>query len=207
MAEAGASDRRPELREALLASATRMFLERPYGEVRVDDVVADAGVAKGLAFYYFGSKRGLYAAVVQSLMAQLVARTMPDPALPPRQREVAAVESFVEWAAETKGVENILSTWSAGDAEVDAVFRETADRIIEQVVAGMSDMPGGPGTKDELPRALLSRSIWGWLAFARIVTADWLRKRDMEPELLRDLLVGALDGVVATARAVGARPR
>ncbi len=198
---------RPELREALLASATRMFLERPYEQVRVDDIVADAGVAKGLAFYYFESKRGLYVAVVQSLLGQLVARTMPDPELSPRQREIAAVESFVEWAAEVDGVELILSTWSGGDAQIDAIFRQAADQIISQTVAGMSDMPGGPGTEDELPAALLSRSIWGWLAFARIVTADWLRKRDIEPEQLRDLLVGALDGVVAAARSVAVAER
>lgn len=184
-----------------------MFLERPYEQVRVDDIVADAGVAKGLAFYYFESKRGLYVAVVQSLLGQLVARTMPDPELSPRQREIAAVESFVEWAAEVDGVELILSTWSGGDAQIDAIFRQAADQIISQTVAGMSDMPGGPGTEDELPAALLSRSIWGWLAFARIVTADWLRKRDIEPEQLRDLLVGALDGVVAAARSVAVAER
>ncbi len=204
MADSAAGSQRPELREALLTAATRQFLKRPYEEVRVDDIVAEAGVAKGLAFYYFESKRGLYIAVVRSLMAGLVARTTPDPALPPRERELAAVAEFVAWASETEGVEVILSTWSAGDAKIDAVFREAAERIIGQMVGAMGDMPGGPGSEDEVPSDMLSRSIWGWLAFARIVTADWLRKRDMSEQELCDLLVGALDGIVGTARRVAA---
>lgn len=202
MSDQGGEQAKPELRDALLVSARKMFLTHPYEQVRIDDIAADAGVAKGLAFYYFKNKRGLYVAVVQSLMGELVARTVPDLSLPPRQREIAAVESFVRWSAETEGIEIILSTWSAGDAKIDQIFRDAAERIIGQMVAAMGDMPGGPGRADELPATLLSRSIWGWLAFARIVTADWLRKRDIEPEQLRDLLVGTLDGAVASARAV-----
>lgn len=202
MAADSAGEAKPELRAALLESATKMFLQRPYEEVRVDDIVAEAGVAKGLAFYHFKSKRGIYIAVVQSLMISLVERTRPDTSLPPRAREIAAVEGFVDWASETEGVEIILSTWSAGDSEIDRVFREAAERIIGQMVGAMGDMPGGPGREDELPRAILERAIWGWLAFARIVTADSLRKRDIDREQLRDLLVGALDGVVNAARKI-----
>lgn len=196
------SSERPELRAALLTSATRMFLDRPFEEVRVDDIVADAGVAKGLAFYYFDSKRGIYAAVIESLLGDLVARVQPDTSLPPRRREVAAVEAFVEWASDVEGVEIILSRWSAGDPEIDAYFRKALDLVIGQMVGAMGDMPGGPGRDDEVPFDLLGRTIWGWLAFARIVTADWLKKRDMSKEDLRDLLVGSLDGAVFAARSV-----
>lgn len=198
------NEKRPELRDAVFESAKRMFLSRPYEEVRIDDIAADAGVAKGLAFYYFKNKRGLYVAVVRSLLLEMAMRALPNPELSPRQREIAAVGGFVEWAAETEGIEYIFSAWSS-DAQVDGVFRDAADRIVDQTVAAMGDFPGGPGRADEVPRALLRRSIWGWMAFARIVTSDWLRMRDVEPEQLRDLLVGSLDGVVIAARQVAAR--
>lgn len=207
MSEADDTNQRPELRELLLASATRMFLERPYDEVRVDDIATAAGVAKGLVFYYFESKRGIYVAVVESLLDQLVAQARPDIDLPPRQREIAAVESFVNWAAEVEGVEIILTTWSAGDSQIDAMFSRALARIVAQMVGAMGDIPGGPGADRELPETILSRSIRGWLSFARIVTADWLRTRDLEPEQLRDLLVGALDGAIAATIAVAAAKR
>jgi AcrR family transcriptional regulator len=202
VAGADAKNGQPELRDALLTAATRKFLELPYEQVRVEDIVAEAGVAKGLAFYYFKSKRGLYIAVVQSLMIELAARTRPDLTLPPRARELAAVGGFVEWAAEKEGIEIILSTWSAGDPQIDAVFREGATQIIRQTMDAMGDFPGGPGSENELPAALLARSLWGWMAFARIVTADWLRTRDATTQEHRDLLVGALDGVVRAAHKV-----
>lgn len=193
---------KPELRGAVLASATKLFLDRPYAEVRVEDIVADAGVAKGLAFYYFQSKRGLYVAVVQSLLGQLVMKVMPDPELSPRKREIAAVSAFVDWAAEIDGIELILSTWAAGDPKTDAIFREAGDRIILQTVTAMRDFPGGPGREDQIPPELLTRAIWGWLAFARIVVADWLRKGGMNRDEVRDLLIGALDGAVDSARKI-----
>jgi AcrR family transcriptional regulator len=206
MAKDANGEKRPELREAVFQSATRMFLDRPYEEVRIDDIAADAGVAKGLAFYYFKNKRGLYVAVVRALLIEMAMRSIPDPKLPPRQREIAAVGAFVEWAAETEGIEYIFSAWST-EAGAEGVFRDAADQVVSQTVAAMGDFPGGPGRADEVPMALLRRSIWGWMAFARIVTADWLRQRDIEQEELRDLLVGALDGVVIAARSVAASAR
>ncbi|MFT4050335.1 MAG: TetR/AcrR family transcriptional regulator [Solirubrobacterales bacterium] len=198
----GAENEKPELRAAVLAAARGRFLKSPYEEVRVDDIVADAGVAKGLAFYYFESKRGLYNAVVRSLLMELAERTRPDPDLPPREREVAAVEAFVVWADETEGVDLILASWSAGDEELDAMFRAALDQLIGQTISSMHDMPGGPGTVDALPPELLGRAIWGWMSMARTIVADWLTARDIPRDELRDLLVGALDGVYLAARNV-----
>lgn len=200
MTEYPSDTQRPELREKVLAAATRLFLDRPFEEVRIDDIAEEAGVAKGLVFYYFDSKRGVYVAVVESLVDQMVESAAPDPSLPPREREIAAVEGFLRWAVDVEGVEIILARWSAGDARTDQLFREALSRVISRMVAAMGDMPGGPGSPDAVPVPLLSRSIWGWLAFARTTTADWLKTRDTTFEEHRDLLVGALDGIVYTAR-------
>lgn len=191
---------RAELRAQVLKAATSAFLQKPFEEVRVEDIASDAGVAKGLVFYYFKNKRGIYLAVIQTLMTSLVASTAPDPALPLKQRQLAAVETFVDWAQQIEGIEIILRTWSAGDREIDAALRTAAERIIRQMLAAMSDMPRGPGTADAVPEHVLSRAIWGWLAFARIVTADWLVTRDLTAEELRDFLAEVLDGAVVAAR-------
>ncbi|MEU3841376.1 TetR family transcriptional regulator [Streptomyces sp. NPDC028635] len=52
-AEAGA---RPPMREALVAAAFRLFLERGYEQTTVDDIVALAGVGRRSFFRYFPSK-------------------------------------------------------------------------------------------------------------------------------------------------------
>ncbi len=196
---------RPELRDSVLTAATRLFLERRYVDVTVDEIVAEAGVAKGLVFYYFDSKRGLYSAVVEEMLEQLVEHARPDMSLPPREREVTAIGNYVQWAAETDGLELILRDSVGVDARVDDAFRKALEQLTGEWIVGMADMRGGPGTSEALPPGVLSRSLWGWFAFARVVTADWLGERDVPAVQLRDLLVGALDGVIAAALAANKR--
>ncbi|MGI5380301.1 TetR family transcriptional regulator [Streptomyces sp. CA-251387] len=52
--EAGAA--RPPMREALIAAAFQLFLERGYEQTTVDDIVALAGVGRRSFFRYFPSK-------------------------------------------------------------------------------------------------------------------------------------------------------
>ena len=50
--------------DALIATAQVMFSERPVDEVTVEEIGQHAGVAVGSIYNNFGSKEGLYAAVV-----------------------------------------------------------------------------------------------------------------------------------------------
>jgi AcrR family transcriptional regulator len=59
------------LRERILAVAERIFRERPFHEVRMDDVARKSGVAKGTLYLYFAGKRELYLAVLFEGMEQL----------------------------------------------------------------------------------------------------------------------------------------
>ena len=54
----------PDLRGKILASATELFSERSYAEVRADEIAAQAQVGKGSVYRQFGSKERLYAETV-----------------------------------------------------------------------------------------------------------------------------------------------
>ena len=56
--------RRQRTVDALLAAAQPLFAERPVDEVTVEEIGRRAGVAVGSIYNNFGSKEGLYAAVV-----------------------------------------------------------------------------------------------------------------------------------------------
>ncbi len=56
----------------ILACAMRRFAESGYESVRVDDVAAEVGMAKGSVFFHFGSKRGLFLAAYRG-----AARSLP----------------------------------------------------------------------------------------------------------------------------------
>ncbi len=60
---------------AILDAASRVFASRPFHEVLIDTIAADAGIGKGTIYRYFETKEDLYFAtvlhVVESLAAEL----------------------------------------------------------------------------------------------------------------------------------------
>src|SRR3954453_22595979 len=50
------SSTKPAMRDALVAAAFQLFLERGYEQTTVDDIVAQAGVGRRSFFRYFPSK-------------------------------------------------------------------------------------------------------------------------------------------------------
>lgn len=52
-------------REKILEVATEMFSQRGYSACSVAEIVAGAGVTKPVLYYYFGSKEGLFRAILE----------------------------------------------------------------------------------------------------------------------------------------------
>jgi AcrR family transcriptional regulator len=59
---------------AVLAAAMNEFSERGYEGARVDRIAATAGVNKAMLYYHFGSKQGLYQAVVRDMVGTIAER-------------------------------------------------------------------------------------------------------------------------------------
>lgn len=53
------------VKERLLDAALNLFADRGYDGVAVDEIVDAAGVNKRMVYHYFGSKEGIYAAVLE----------------------------------------------------------------------------------------------------------------------------------------------
>jgi len=70
-------------RETILDAALTVFAERGFEAARLDDVAAQAGVAKGTLYLYFKDKEALFEEVVRSAASPIVERlsvlaTAPD---------------------------------------------------------------------------------------------------------------------------------
>jgi TetR/AcrR family transcriptional regulator len=63
-----------DVRGALLQAARELFLQRGYGGVSVRQLAARAGANPAMVKYYFGDKRGLYAAMLHEAIGPLAAR-------------------------------------------------------------------------------------------------------------------------------------
>jgi AcrR family transcriptional regulator len=70
-------------RQAILAAALTVFAARGYEAARLDDVAAQAGVAKGTLYLYFKDKQALFEELVRGAVAPIMDRlsaaaTTPD---------------------------------------------------------------------------------------------------------------------------------
>jgi TetR/AcrR family transcriptional regulator, fatty acid metabolism regulator protein len=81
----------PARGELILEAAARLFHKRHYHEVRMDDVAADAGVAKGTIYRYFRDKEDLYLALILASLNRFIADITPMMADPePADRRLRA---------------------------------------------------------------------------------------------------------------------
>lgn len=182
-------------REELLAIGRQLFACHAYDELSIDDVAAAAGVAKGLLYYYFKSKRGFYLATIRAEADELLALAQPDPALPPAERlrrTLDAYLAFVDQASER--FRALLLAGLGSDPEVRAIRDRDRDEFLRLISGGVAHQPE--------PSPALRAALTGWLSFIEGVSLDWLDHRDLSAEQLRELLVASLAGSLHAACAI-----
>lgn len=60
-----------ERKQQLLDAAAELFTDRGYSATRIADICRDAGVAKGLFYWYFPTKSALFAELVRTMRLRL----------------------------------------------------------------------------------------------------------------------------------------
>ena len=182
-------------REQLVALGVEIFSERPFDDVSIDDIAAAAGISKGLLYHYFPSKRDFYVAVVRHSADEMQAITETDPELPPLDRLADGLDRYLEYVAtHARGFATVLRAGIGSDPEVAAIVEGVraamAHRILDDVTA---DDPPPPGVRI---------AVRGWVGFAEAASLEWLERRDLTRDELRELLIRALTGAVAATPSV-----
>ena len=98
-----------ERRELILSAARHAFASRPYEEVSLVEVAAEAQASEALVHKYFAGKAGLYAEVLRLAADDLTERTRrADDALPEgssaRDRVRTSVLTYLDFIAERSPV-------------------------------------------------------------------------------------------------------
>lgn len=63
-----------ETRAALISAARKVFSEVGYADTVMDDLTGQAGLTRGALYHHFGDKKGLLAAVVEQIDAEMDAQ-------------------------------------------------------------------------------------------------------------------------------------
>ncbi|MFE9250618.1 TetR/AcrR family transcriptional regulator [Streptomyces sp. NPDC007088] len=189
-----------ERRAALLAAAGDAFREAEYSQVSVARIARAAGASEALAHRYFGSKAGLYAAMAEHALDQLLERQdAGDLALGPEAdgwtRLRASLSVYLGFVAEgANGWATLLRSPGSVPASALAV-RERGRAAYRDRVNAMLGLD---------PADLAVRLVVdGYLAYVDAACLIWW-EAGLEEELRRPLVEGAL---AALAAALGrARP-
>jgi AcrR family transcriptional regulator len=190
------SDRRSEL----LATGKELFSARAYDDLSIDDIAARAGVAKGLLYYYFGSKRGFYVAVIEQAADDLRGRVEQDSSLPASARLVRALDAYLGYVEESpEGYRALMAGGIGADPEVRAIVARERRRFIAMIVEGLT----GP----RKPTAALRIALEGWFSFIEGACLEWLEAGGLERDALRRLLLHALAGALGAVQAAEPKTR
>jgi AcrR family transcriptional regulator len=126
-------------RKLIVETAIRLFTERPFDKVRLDDVAEAAGVGKGTVYIYFKNKEELYYSLVYESFVVLVDRLRERLAFPASAREKMnmIVRALADHAVHHPQLFEIMRTVAIPDASSawDAKRREFA-KLIEEVIRG-----------------------------------------------------------------------
>ncbi|TDD78003.1 TetR/AcrR family transcriptional regulator [Actinomadura darangshiensis] len=131
----------PDTREAILAVARRRFLADGYGPVTMRSIAAEAGVDAALISYFFGSKKGLFGAVL-GLVAnppEVLAGALPgDPATLP-ERVLHAL--LTAWDDPERGAPLLFMVRTAvQDPELTRLVRDLLER---EIIGRIAEHVGG----------------------------------------------------------------
>lgn len=201
-------------RNELLTLGAEVFGQRPYDEVRIDEIAERAGVSRALMYHYFPDKRAFFTAVVRAEGERLFEATNAPPV--PGQTIFGQVRDGVlaylrydeehphgAWAAYMgigradpvhQGVDGLDGP--AGDTPAND---KQADRIIDHVSAAAGEPLDGRTGRD------LRVTVYGWLAFTFELCRQRVLDHTLDADFVADTCAHSLLDAVGRVPGIPAR--
>lgn len=182
---------RDERRAQLLAVGLLLFSTRPYEDVSIDDIAAEAGASNGLLYHYFGGKRALYTEVVRFAAGQLLESIVPDSSRSNAQNLRLGVAAYFSFCERHKDAYLALMHGGLGaDPGVQSVLEETRQAIVGQILDQLGLATPPP------PFRMAARS---WLGGVEAAAIEWLERPELNIDQLVDMLSAGLFGQMVVA--------
>ncbi len=133
-------------RDALMDAAQKLFLERGYGQVSVNDIVAEAGGSLSTLYRHFGNKEGLFQAMIERRSHYLYEALSAE-----------GVDGLsIEEALQRLGVTLLIKVT---DCETLGIYREVVAESPRQPELGQLFYAAGPGRVRQALATYLERQM------------------------------------------------
>ncbi|GAA3570595.1 TetR/AcrR family transcriptional regulator [Amycolatopsis ultiminotia] len=179
----------PEQRRAqLIDVGARLFAERPYHEVQMDQVGAAAGVSRGLVYRYFPSKRDLFAEVYRRAADELVTATGASAAGAPEDWVAAALDAHFDYFTANRTTVLAANLDLAGDPVVQRIIADELTTLRARLLDAL-DLSGHR-------REVAGVALPAWLSFVRVSSVEWLLHGRISRAELRALCLRTLSAAL-----------
>lgn len=176
----------------------RLFAERPFNDVWIEEVAKEAGVSRGLVYHYFPNKRDFFSAIVMHGLEDAFEISTPDPSVPPDRWLIDGIDSLFTFAAENANAFRAIYT-SRHVLDDEVIEAVEAGRELQIVRIAQIVSPG------EEPSEALRISMKGWTASMDELLLSWLDGRLTDRDKVVRIVAGQLAGAIVTALMVDGR--
>jgi AcrR family transcriptional regulator len=139
-------------REKILDAARDLFGDRGFDATSIAEIGAQAGISKSVLYHYFGSKAGLYRALLEhdgrQLIESVAAAVPPAGADAPRLRP--GVDAFLRFLSEHPRTWKLMTR----DPPADLKLRALRMRIDSAVTKALEDLLAVPAKRRTRPEVI-----------------------------------------------------
>jgi AcrR family transcriptional regulator len=182
----------PEDRKrALVVAALRLFQERPYDQVSVDDIAAEADMSRPLLYHYYGGKLGVFLAALRQAADELLDGIRTAAERSPRTWLSSGVAAYLDHihSDPIAFVALVGHGSSPAGGESEPVIARAREAILDLIMMGLRASAEPP---------MLRSVVRGWIGLVEVVSRQWLQTGQPERAELERILLDLFDATLKT---------
>lgn len=170
----------------------KLFAERPFDDVWIEQVALEAGVSRGLVYHYFPNKKDFFSAIVGVSLQNAFELSTPDPDSPPDRWLIDGISMLFDYAEANANVFRAIYTsrHALDDEVIEAI---NAGRELQVVRINERIAP------DQDPSPTLRLAVHAWAETLNHLMLEWIDGRETDRDKLVRLAAGTLSGSVIAA--------
>ncbi|MCH9828670.1 MAG: TetR/AcrR family transcriptional regulator [Gammaproteobacteria bacterium] len=191
---------RADREQQMLEQAARIFGEQGYNAASMTRIAEAVGVTKPMLYAYFGSKEGLYLAVVDRAGTHMIASmesllVEPDPA----QRLRLGAQYLLGYIARHRDSWAVLFAEGVAGATVAARVRRYRERIVDMIAMTLAGLAPGRREIEARPYAL------ALIGAGEAITNWWVNQNEVSLNAMSTAVSDIVEAV-SKAYVAGAAP-